>query len=514
MVSTITERASDFTSRDFDSWIIELRKNASAALPQWTDFNTANFGNILLELFAHTLDVLSYTQDQQHKERYIRYARLKRSMINLGANVGFSLPGSSAASVDLEITIADGLPRVTDIVIPKGTVIRTIELSEEIEFDLIADVTIPAGQIQVTTAQAENARERVNNYVADGSANQEFVLPQTPFVDSFDPDVVLNSVTVFTRVSSFYSSGPADNHYIVTIDQNDRATVIFGDGINGAIPTGTLEITYKTGGGEDGNVEANSLTVFRDGDRFSDDQGNDVRLTVRNPSEASGGVDAMSVEEARVAIPESLVTVGERSVTRDDFEINARKVRGVSRSLMATSNEIPAIPENQGRLYIIPVGGGLPSAALKTEVEDFINNEAPPTLTFSFTVLDPLIRVIDIEAEVYLNIGVTEAEARAAIEESLDAFFALNNEDGSLNELIDFGIKLKDRDPGSPLFGELPWSDIFNAIRDATNAAGNLVLRKVEEDSVVPADDVAIGDIEFPVLGAITLTNGDTATQF
>ena len=123
MVDTITQQASDFTNRDFNSWILELRARATAAFPGWTDFNTANFGNILLELYAHTLDVLSFTQDQQYLERFVVFATLRRSMINLGKNVGFVLPGAVAGTVDLEVTIADGQTRSVDITIPKGTVI-------------------------------------------------------------------------------------------------------------------------------------------------------------------------------------------------------------------------------------------------------------------------------------------------------------------------------------------------------------------------------------------------------
>ena len=83
-IQTITQRADDFTNRDFDSWIIELRSRATTAFPGWTDFNVPNFGNMLLELFAHTLDVLSFTQDQQFRETRITFARLRRSMILLG----------------------------------------------------------------------------------------------------------------------------------------------------------------------------------------------------------------------------------------------------------------------------------------------------------------------------------------------------------------------------------------------------------------------------------------------
>lgn len=513
MVDTITSRASDFTSRDFDSWVLELRSRATSAFPGWTDFNKANFGNILLEMFAHTLDVLSYTQDQQHLERFIVFARLRKSMINLGKNVGFSLPGATVSSVDLEITIADGLARSTDIVIPKGTVVRTTDLAENIEFVLIADVTIPAGQVQVTNASAENAFEIVEAFVADGSPNLPVPLGQSPYVDN--SAVVVIVVDTWEEQSSFLQSGPTDKHFIVDVDQNDLATMRFGDGINGDIPLGSGQVTYKIGGGEDGNVDANTLTEFRDGDRFPTLAGEEVQLLVRNPSAADGGVDRMSVEEARVAIPASLTTLGNRSVTQQDFENNARKVRGVARALMLTSDDDASIAENTGKLYIVPIGGGLPSAQLKSDVEDLINDEFPPTLTFTFTVEDPVLLIVSITATVYLNQGITESEARSAVEDSLDSFFALLNEDGSQNTQIDFGYKIRTEVmPAGSVLAELPQSDLINAVRDAANDSGEEVFRKVDVDLFVPADDVDVLDTEFPVLGSITLVNGDTALPF
>lgn len=511
MVDTITERASDFTSRDFDSWIIELRNRVQSAFPSWTDFNTANFGNILLELFAHTLDVMSFTQDQQFLETRIVFATLRKSMINLGKLVSFTLPGASVASVDLTFTIADGNPRVSDIIIPKGTVLVTIE--GDTEFDLLQDVTISAGQIQVTGASAENARERTTNFVTDGSPNQEVVLAEVPYVDQSSVVTVLG--TPWTEQTDLLSSGPTDLHYFVDVDEDQRATVKFGDGINGAIPTGAAIAVYKTGGGEDGNVEALSIGSFRDSNQFPTLAGEQVQLTVFNPVGAGGGVDRMSVEEARVAIPASVRTAGARSVTREDFEDNALKVRGVARAMMLTSDEDPGIPDNEGRLYIVPVGGGLPSAALKTEVLDFINNNFPPCLTFTFTVEDPVLVVINISATVFLVPGKTEVDTRTAIEAAYDAFFALNNPDGSVNTDIDFGFRIRtNKMPPGTLVGELPFSDLFNAMRDAVDDTGDLVLRKIEEDSFTPADDVPILDTQFPIIGSITLVNGDTAAAF
>lgn len=517
-VSTITQRASDFTSRDFDSWILELRARANTAFPGWTDYNTANFGNMLLEMYAHTLDVLSFTQDQQYRETRIVFARLRRSMIGLGKLVGFTLPGATVATADLEITIADGVPRATSITIPKGTVIQTPDLEQRVEFDLLADVVIPAGSTQVTLAGSANSRERSQDLTADGSPSQPFILAQTPYVGGSADGNVVFGVDTYTEVDNFLSSGPTDTHFRVDVDDNEQGTLVFGDGINGKQPLGAGSVIYRTGGGSAGNVDPNTLREFRDTNRYPTVSGEQVALLVRNPVQASGGVDRMSVEEARIAIPASVRTSGNRSVTRDDFEDNALKVRGVARSMMLTSDDDASIPENTGELYIVPVGGGLPSGTLKAEVQTFIQDNFPPTLTFTFTVEDPILNVVSVSATVFLALGVTEAVARQAIEDSLDQFFALVTTEGAVNRQIDFGFKIRDTVmPVGSTQGELPWSDMFNAIRDAADPTGKLVLRKVDEDTVLFAtlpDDVVLLDKEFPVLGSIALVNGDTLLAF
>lgn len=516
-ISTLTARAANFTDKDLDSWILFLRALARATFPTWTDFNKANAGNLLLELFAHTLDSISYTQDQQHRETRISWAQLRRSMIHLGRLAGFKLPTAVAATVDLEITFAVATPLATDVIFPKGTVVKTVDLAENIEFDLTADATIPAGQIQVTTAASENSREQVEAFVADGSPNQAFQLAAVPYLDGSVITVI--AAVTWEEKDSFLNSGPTDKHFTVEVDERDRGRVVFGDGINGEKPTGAITFTFRIGGGEVGNVEANKLVEFRDGNRFPSLDGTEVSVTVRNPIKAAGGADRMTVEEARVAIPASFATVGGRSVTQDDFENNALKDRGVARAMMLTSDDDPSIPENTGELYVMPVGGGLPSAALKTSVLALFLpvNIAPfpPTITFILTIEDPGLKIIPVTATVLLQPGVSEPDARTAIETDLAAYFSLLTPAGGINDQIDFGFKIrKNKMPAATAVALLPFSDIISVIADARLPSGAKAIRSVDEDTLVPADDVTILDTEFPTLGTILLTNSDTSGAF
>ena len=159
---------------------------------------------------------------------------------------------------------------------------------------------------------------------SDGSPGQEFLVARPPVLPRWDDERVrvvdLDGATDWVEVADFTSSGPDDLH--VTID-GASGTVRFGprvryaDGTvrqHGAIPRDGAEILltgYRHGGGSLGNVGAGTLTVLRAGVAYVD--------RVSNLRPASGGVDAETVENAKVRGPMSLRT-GQRAVTAGDFE--------------------------------------------------------------------------------------------------------------------------------------------------------------------------------------------------
>ena len=61
-------QATDYTDKDFDSLRLRPQSLVGSGFPDWTDFNVASFGTILLELFAFVGDVLTQYQDNQARE--------------------------------------------------------------------------------------------------------------------------------------------------------------------------------------------------------------------------------------------------------------------------------------------------------------------------------------------------------------------------------------------------------------------------------------------------------------
>lgn len=493
----------DYTDKDFDALRLRVRSVVRAVFPDWTDFNVANFGNLLIESFAFVGGVLTFYQDNQALESRWVTSTQRRNLIHLTRMIGFVPNTTAAATVDITHTVAGAAGRVT---LTAGEVIvSTEEVTDPVRFQLldthVFDPSLSTAPFVESYEHSENVDEL---FEATGLPFQTVRLTQVPYIDG--SAIIAAQNGVFTQVDDFLSSESTDRPFRVEVDQNDRATVIFPDGVNGQLPTGTIEIDYKIGGGSIGEVELGTVTKLEN--TFSDEFGNPVTVTVTNTAKASGGNDRQTVAQIREAAPLSIRAIN-RSVAREDFEINALRLAQVSRALMLTSNE-DAISENTGILFIIPTGGGLPTQALKDQVlAQFIgdNPPFPSTLTFTILVQDPVFLTVDVSAVVFLAQGATATTARAEITTRLTEYFALLNDDGTTNADIDFGFNLKAAD-GTPA-NEIALSDVRNVVRDSSS------VRKMGDGPIdftlnTLSRDLPIIPREFPILGTVSLINGDT----
>lgn len=496
----------DYTDKDFESMRVRLISLIRQAFPGWTDFNVANFGNILLEMFAFVLDVTGKYQDNQAAEAFMVKATQRKNLIALAKQIGFVPANAFAASVDTTFTL--GAVPANNVVLPEGSTVRTTDVTGAIEFRLLGDLTIlAAANPPIGIGSVENSEEIQDIFASNALPNQSFVLSANPFLEV----VALQATNgIYTQVDNFLRSRSDDRHFVIVVDQNDQAKVSFGNGVNGEIPTGSITVDAKSGGGEVGNVEAGDIDRI-DG-TFVDVLLNPVTVTVTNPTKASGGLNRQSNESIRIQAPESL-RVLTRTVAREDYEIAAvNKVSGVARALMLTSDQDLSFDENAGALFIIPHGGGTPSQAVLDEVAAifttrFENGGLPKTVTFNLTTAGAVYNTIDVFAVVFLNEGASPSGTREDIEDALARFFAVLNDDDSINTEVDFGFNLKDVD-GNPV-GEIAHSRVFDEI---TGVAG---VRKLG-DSLTEAtlnglhQDVSILLREFPQLGTVTLVNGNT----
>jgi hypothetical protein len=491
-----------YVNKDFAALRARLFDAIRSVFPEWTDDATANFGNLLVESFAFVGDVLTYYQDQQAREARWGTVELRRNAIALAKLIGYELPLATEATCDVVMTLTNA-SAIVGTVSPVGgvpVVVATNEVTTPVRGQLDAPVSFALGETTKTFTWRHRLTQSPYTIVSTNRPDQIVRLPFGPFL--WDSETVSTSIDgTFTRVDSFLDSGPTAKHYRVDVDHNDLATVQFGDGRNGKIPAGNITCTWSIGGGSEGNVEPGGLSIVET--ELRDTAGNRAYFTVTNAARANGGGPREEVAAARVNAPNSL-RVLTRTVAREDFEINARRVPGVGRALMLTSNEYVGIDENAGELYIIPLGGGTPSQGLLDDVYTMCTVTYPCTVTFRLEVLAAVYKTIDVEVTVWLRENQTASAVRAAILAALEDYFEPMLTTGAPNPSVGFGYEYKDED-GNPA-GQVPWSDVFNVVRDVTG------VRKVDPGMQLNGGvtSVDVANYQFPALGTVTIRDGRT----
>jgi hypothetical protein len=516
----------DYTTKDFNALRLRLQGLIRSVYPNWTEFNVANFGNIMLESFCFVGDVMSWNQDKQMREVFWPTVVQYVNAIRLGRMINFSLTSAGSSTGTARFSLPS-LP-ASAVLIPYNTRIRTAdinpiyyrttEIGKEIPttgnpwVDVAIEQAIAVGYRDPTTSLLVGGE----TFVSTGGPNQRYITTQGPVIDG-TIDVEAED-GVYQEIQSFLDNDPstgqainANSRVFFTLnDAEGTAIIVFGNGKTGKIPEGNITVVYKTGGGVRGNVEADQITVI-------DSTNSDIAgVSVTNPSALSGGTDHMSVLQARARGPQSL-RVRERCVTKEDFEITALTVPGVARALMLTSNEDATIQENAGTLLIVAQGEQLesgriapatPSATMLADVLEAVTVDNPPTLTFSVSTEAAPFRAVNVSARVYLESGVNSATVGQAIRDSLDDFFAAQLNTGLANPDIDFGANVTQAD--GTIISEIAWSSIFNAILDTDG------VRRVDEgpqglllNSL--RQSVSLLVREFPQIGTVTLYDVDAA---
>lgn len=391
----------DYSSRDYNSIFSDLMDRRSVYLPEWTSTSPSDFGIVLLQLFSYVGDLLGYYLDRLAGEAFIQTATQPQSIINLAAMLDYQPTLSIGASATLQIEVSSSL--VAPYTIPAGTVFSTpgSAITSPILFQTDDDLTIDAPGTLIGTVTATQGVTYSDEAVATstGGVNQIYPLLHNPVsADSFSVFVDLgNGPQEWTYVQSLINSGPYDQVFTNFVDANGVFYIIFGDGVNGYVPTlgSPITATYQVNDGTTGNVGAGTIT-----------QPVTALIgvsSVTNPLGASGGAAAESLASIQVNAPASLKTLN-RAVTVSDIETLAIQVPGVewASAIMATYQLV--------NLYIAPFGGGAPSSLLQSQVLDYIDQLVMANTTV--TIQDPTYVPINVVADVVLydNVGITSTQ--------------------------------------------------------------------------------------------------------
>lgn len=410
----------DYSSRDYLSIYSDLVQRIPVYLPEWTSQSSSDFGIVLLQMYAYVGDLLGYYIDRLAGEAFIQTATQPVSIINLAAMLDYQPTLSVGSSVVLQITIGTSI--AGPLTIPAGTQFSTIASASQPAIIFFTDSALTiAGASGATpsfsgSVTATQGITYSNEAVAtsDGSVNQIYPLQNTPvsangFVVSVDLGL---GPQEWTYVQSLINSGPFDQVYTNFVDANGIFYVVFGDGVNGLVPTlgSPITCTYQINVGTTGNVGAGTIVA---------PVGALVGVVgVTNPASASGGTGAESLASIQQNAPASLKTLN-RGVTVGDIQTLAGQVSGVE---WASAQLVTYQLVN---IFVAPFGGGPPSTIL----EDAVLNYMEPLLmaNTTVTVLPPTYVGVNVAVNVVAFDNFGNTAVQATVLAALNTLLSLSN---------------------------------------------------------------------------------------
>jgi len=403
----------DYMARDYDSLLRSMRELIPQKLPEWDKFESeADFGNVLLQLFAHMGDILSYYQDRIANESFLGTARTRRSILHHLRLIGYKLATPAPASTRLQLTVPKAVNET--ITIHKGDTFATKSQKNQksVRFEytqdqpLIIDASDPDTMPVVGTSKRYAAGIPVEEGrlikdeilgISNGALNQRFTLAHTGLIlrslgeaAQVNKDIVLTTelfgvIDLWTLQESLAFSRELRKDYVLDIDENDVATIVFGDDAFGAIPANgaVVKATYRVGGGFAGNVPAHSIQTIVNAPQLAL-----LGAKVTNDNPATGGADRESIEHAVLQAPAVFRSL-RRAVTAADYEALALRFPGVGKVRAEPTNW------NTVTLFVAPAGGGDVSDVLEANLLVYFEDKRP---------ISTIIEVEDVD---YVQIYVT-----------------------------------------------------------------------------------------------------------
>ena len=324
----------------------------------------------------------------------------------------------------------------TDTIIPAGTKVKTrgSTTEPEIYFETAKDHVIPAGKLgnemqdgeylyTVKVVQGISVSGELLGS-STGFKDQSFKLSYTPAIlDSIN--VIINEGSGFekwNRVNNFFDSTSTSKDYTVLINDNDEATITFGDGIFGKIPfvyEYGIYCDYRVGGGTKGNVGAMKICLL--------DSNIAIIAETFNPGTADvEGQDKESLEEIKMNVPASYRTIW-GALTVDDFaavtKANFLEVDKASSYKTGESN-------TDINIYVLLKNDAPLTNKLKQSILDlFDENKGGRKLIGSgeVSVMPAIKTPIDITATLSVKSRYDFEEVKANITAFLENYFAVGN---------------------------------------------------------------------------------------
>jgi hypothetical protein len=499
LIKTDTRTVVDYMARDYDSLLASMRALIPDKLPEWSGHTAeADFGNVLLQMFAHMGDLLSYYQDRVANESFLGSAQTRRSIIEHLRLIGYRLATAAPAAAALQLSFPATAGGV--VTVRRGSAFATKSRKDQssVRFeylgpDLAIDcallpVDIQSGRkIHPEALPVEEGRTISGEILgtSDGRPNQRFRLAHAGVIlraqgaaAGVNRDLSLRTdlgglIQEWALQESLAFSRAGQMDYAVEIDSEDQAEIIFGDGAFGAIPPGggSIVVDYRVGGGALGNVPARAITTVVDAPALAL-----AGAQVTNPGPATGGAEHEDIAHAVAQAP-SVFRSLKRAVTADDYEALARLFKGVGkvRAVAGSWNVV--------WLFVAPEGGGKVSDVLRANLIEYFEDKRPVSTVIEIEDVDYV--KIYVAAEVGIGSYYSRAEMREKVLASAGGLLAFANVDFKQDIYLS------------------KFYEAIEAIEGVTYV--NITRLRRTSPPVEPPGQIVVGENELPESGKIAL---------
>lgn len=363
---TLTQTWVGYVDRSYEQIKKSLLSRITVQAPEITDHSESNPLIIIVSMFAGVAEVIHLYLDAIAREAFLGTARKYASVVKLVKLIDYNIKARSTATVDELFFLVDGsgnpITHTEAITVPKGLIVYPI--NSNIPFRLLEDVVIPPGYTS-RYGRMEQFTQVLGEGIGVTSATSD---PSQSFLLS--PKYVHNSLVVtingenWPLYNSFGLMGPTTKGAVVQVLENAEAVVVFGDGVNGAIPPAAQNIfaDYKDTEGLLGNLPPNSLTEIQTAIILP----TGVNLKATNGDYSSGGANFQNIDQIRDLAPRSLRTL-DRAVTYQDYIDIAMQVPGVGAA------EAKYCCGKYVDVYIAPNSPGTATTALISKVQQYMD---------------------------------------------------------------------------------------------------------------------------------------------
>lgn len=412
----------DYTSRDYESFRELMLQKLKEKMPEYTDTSETDAGIVILEALANGLDIVSLYTDIISNDVLLPTTQDRSLAILISKCLGYT-PYNQTTSEYEQVFVLEN-KRGNDILIPKGTVVKTKNSTDlaTLYFETMEDLIIPSGCLgdekdkkgnYIYTATINHGTSVYQDVIgtSSGAPLQSFNMNYTGvLVDTIE--LLINEghgQELWRRVDNFIDCDESSRVYVVSVDEFDVCTVLFGNGIKGKIPSSYpngIIANYRIGGGEVGNVSAGIITELDTGITH-------VKSTF-NLSATVLGHEKESLESIKENAP-AFYRTRNRLVTLEDYEDLLRIYFYDFLRLYAERDE--KIRTHAIVYYMMREGYTL-TDKLESEIEKFISARNMVGTTYELRPYEE--QVVNISAKMYVNADYDKEEITANVIQYLE----------------------------------------------------------------------------------------------